>query len=382
MPVLFRFVFMASLALSVTACSSKASDSAAATSAAAASSQSRSLASAVKQPKVAQADQAVTTNEAEEKTAKGFAKYSKALKKEALARGYDKKLVDEVFASLKFHAKVVVADKGQPEFVETLDTYLPKRVNKQRIDMARKMYQTHQAELQQVEKKYGVPARFVVALWGLESAFGRITGNYSVPSALATLAYEGRREAFFKDEFFLALDILAEGHISLKEMKGSWAGAMGHTQFMPSSFMKYAQDGDGDGHKDIWTNRSDAFASIANYLKTEGWQQGVTWGRQVKLPQNFDFSLVIPKGSKDRAQWLAWWAKSERTLSDWRKLGLTNIDGSALPAANVKAALVMPDNKEGRAYLAYHNYQTLMHWNRSYYFVSSVGYLADEISRG
>jgi membrane-bound lytic murein transglycosylase B len=382
MPVLFRFALMASLALSVAACSSKASDTA--ISSVGVSSQSQTPAAAVKQPKVTKdkAEAKKSAVQAEAKTAQGFAKYSKQLKKEALARGYDKKLVEQVFAGLKFHAKVVVADKGQPEFVETLDTYLPKRVNKQRIDMARKMYKTHQAELLQVEKKYGVPARFVVALWGLESAFGRITGNYSVPSALATLAYEGRREAFFKDEFFLALDILAEGHISLKDMKGSWAGAMGHTQFMPSSFMKYAQDGDGDGHKDIWTNRSDAFASIANYLKTEGWQQGVTWGRQVKLPDNFDFSLVIPKGSKDRAQWLAWWAKSERTLSDWRKLGLTNIDGSALPAANLKAALVMPDDKEGRAYLAYHNYKTLMHWNRSYYFVSSVGYLADEISRG
>jgi len=315
------------------------------------------------------------------KTAAGFAIYSQALQQEALQRGYPPSLVSDVFASLEFHPRVVSADKGQPEFVETLDTYLPKRVNKQRIEMARKMYQQHRAELQRVEQQYGVPARFIVALWGLESAFGRITGNYSVPSALATLAYDGRREAFFKQEFFLALDILAQGHIELAQMKGSWAGAMGHTQFMPSSFMKYAQDGDGDGHKDIWTNRSDAFASIANYLKTEGWQAGVNWGRQVRLPQHFDYSLVIPKGSKDRAQWLQWWAASERSVNDWRQLGLTQLDGTALPASSLKAALVMPDDKEGRAYLAYHNYQTLMHWNRSYYFVSSVGYLADEIIR-
>lgn len=315
------------------------------------------------------------------KTAAGFAIYSKALQQEALQRGYPPSLVGDVFASLEFHPRVVSADKGQPEFVETLDTYLPKRVNKQRIDIARKMYQQHRAELSRVEQQYGVPARFIVALWGLESAFGRITGNYSVPSALATLAYDGRREAFFKQEFFLALDILAAGHIELAQMKGSWAGAMGHTQFMPSSFMKYAQDGDGDGHKDIWTNRSDAFASIANYLKTEGWQAGVNWGRQVRLPDQFDYSLVIPKGSKDRAQWLQWWAKSERSVNDWRQLGLTQLDGSALPASSLKAALVMPDDKEGRAYLAYNNYQTLMHWNRSYYFVSSVGYLADEIIR-
>lgn len=320
-------------------------------------------------------------NGAAKKDAAGFASYAKSLQQEAETRGYPPALIAEVFASLQFHERVVSADKGQPEFVETLDTYLPKRVNKQRIDMARKMYQQHRTELSRIEQQYGVPARYVVALWGLESAFGRITGNYSVPSALATLAYDGRREAFFKQEFFLALDILAAGHIELSKMKGSWAGAMGHTQFMPSSFMKYAQDGDGDGHKDIWTNRSDAFASIANYLKTEGWQAGVNWGRQVRLPSNFDYSLVIPKGSKDRAQWLQWWAQSERSVNDWRRLGLTQVDGSPLPGGTLKAALVMPDDKEGRAYLAYANYQTLMHWNRSYYFVSSVGYLADEIIR-
>ncbi len=309
----------------------------------------------------------------------GFNAYVAALKQEALQRGYPKKLVNQVFSSLKYHPHVVKADKGQPEFVETLDTYLPKRVNEWRIKQARLAYKKYQPELQQLSKQYGVPGRFIIALWGLESSFGKITGNYSVPSSLATLAYEGRREEFFRTEFFLALDILREGHISLKDMKGSWAGAMGHTQFMPSAFVKYAQDGDGDGHKDIWTNRRDAFASIANYLKTEGWRPGENWGRQVKLPENFDYSLVIPKGSKNRAQWLEWWQAREKSLATWKTMGLKNIDGSALPSADIPATVVMPDDKEGRAYLAYRNYQTLMHWNRSYYFVSSVGYLADAI---
>lgn len=309
----------------------------------------------------------------------GFNAYVAALKQEALQRGYPKKLVNQVFSSLKYHPHVVKADKGQPEFVETLDTYLPKRVNEWRIKQARLAYDKYQPELQQLSKQYGVPGRFIIALWGLESSFGKITGNYSVPSSLATLAYEGRREEFFRTEFFLALDILREGHISLKDMKGSWAGAMGHTQFMPSAFVKYAQDGDGDGHKDIWTNRRDAFASIANYLKTEGWRPGENWGRQVKLPENFDYSLVIPKGSKNRAQWLEWWQAREKSLATWKTMGLKNIDGSALPNADIPATVVMPDDKEGRAYLAYRNYQTLMHWNRSYYFVSSVGYLADAI---
>ncbi len=327
----------------------------------------------------APAHPATVAAESSEKTAAGFAVYVEGLKAEAKSRGYSDALIEEVFASLTFHPKVVVADKGQPEFVETLDTYLPKRVDAYRIKSAKAMYQKHAKELAAVSKKYGVPARFIVALWGLESAFGKVTGRYSVPSSLATLAYDGRREQMFRKEFFIAMDILAEEHIPLAKMKGSWAGAMGHTQFMPSAFMKYAQDGDGDGHKDIWTNSSDAMASIANYLKMEGWQSGQSWGRQVILPANFDYSLVIPKGSKDRAQWLQWWQRSERSLTEWQALGVTTIDGKQLPKSAMRAALVMPDDKDGRAYLAYANYQVLMHWNRSYYFVSSVGYLADAI---
>jgi membrane-bound lytic murein transglycosylase B len=382
---LLRILLISSMALSLAACSSQAADkpkdptgSIAALSSNIPAKVTPAIAPASSEsPKaVASAAPAVIKDEA------GFAQYAALLREEAQQRGYSKALIENVFSTLSFHPRAVVADKGQPEFVETLDTYLPKRVNQARIDMARKMYREHRAELAQVERKYGVPARFIVSLWGLESAFGRITGNFSVPSALATMAYEGRREAFFKSEFFLALDILAEGHIELAQMKGSWAGAMGHTQFMPSSFMKYAQDGDGDGHKDIWTNRSDAFASIANYLKTEGWQPGLTWGRRVQLPKNFDYSLVIPTGSKDRAQWLQWWQQSERSLAQWQQLGVRTVDGGALPKRAINAALVMPDNKGGRAYLAYQNYQTLMHWNRSYYFVSSVGYLADLISEG
>jgi len=378
-----RMILITLLAGAVTACSHAGTrDSAAVANKAAANQPAAKKTGEVK----AVAAKAATTkttvaaqSESSEKNAAGFQLYVKGLRQQAEAAGYPKALLDEVFPTLKFHHTVVKADKGQPEFVETLDTYLPKRVNAQRIKMAREAYQKYQAELAPISAQYGVPARFIVALWGLESAFGRITGNYSVPSALATMAYEGRREEMFRREFFLALDILRDGHVKFANMKGSWAGAMGHTQFMPSAFMKYAQDGDGDGHKDIWTNRRDAFASIASYLKTEGWHNGQSWGRQVRLPKNFDYSQVIPKGSKDRAQWLEWWRERELPLSQWQKLGVRLADGSALPKSALKAAVVMPDDKDGRAYLAYPNYQVLMHWNRSYYFVSSVGYLADEI---
>lgn len=312
-------------------------------------------------------------------TKPAFADYTATLKQEALSKGYAPQLLDEVFSSLQFHERVVSADKSQPEFVETLSTYLPKRVSETRIKMARERYQQYLPELTKIGEKYGVQPRFIVALWGLESSFGRIMGSYSVPSALVTLAYEGRREAFFKAEFYHALDILAQGHISLTDMKGSWAGAMGQSQFMPSSFMAYAQDGDGDGKKDIWTNQLDVFASIANYLKQQGWDNNKTWGREVLLPQNFDFSQAIARGSLQRSEWLGRWAQSERSLSDWSALGLQRLNGNALPAVDISAALILPDGDSGRAFLAYDNYKVLMHWNKSYYFVTSVGYLADLI---
>lgn len=308
-----------------------------------------------------------------------FATYTALLKTEAIERGYQPELLEAVFSSLQFHERVISADRSQPEVVETLDTYLPKRVSETRIRMARERYQKYQTELAQIGERYGVQPRFIVALWGLESSFGRFQGNYSIPSALATLAYEGRREAFFRTEFFHALDILAQGHIELENMKGSWAGAMGQSQFMPSSFLSYAQDGDGDGKKDIWTNELDVFASIAYYLKRQGWDNNKTWGREVKLPAGFDHGHAIQRGSLARNEWLKRWNASSRSIGAWQQLGVTRLNGTPLPPRDIQAALILPDGPGGRAFLAYDNYKSLMHWNRSYYFVTSVGVLADLI---
>jgi membrane-bound lytic murein transglycosylase B len=308
-----------------------------------------------------------------------FTEYTATLKQEAQSKGYAPELLEQVFTSLTYHERVVSADKAQPEFVETLSTYLPKRVSEIRIKMARERYQQFMPQLEKIGQKYGVQPRFIVALWGLESSFGRFMGTFSVPSALVTLAYDGRRETFFKQEFFHALDILAQGHISLDAMKGSWAGAMGQSQFMPSSFMAYAQDGDGDGKKDIWTNQLDVFASIANYLKQQGWDGNKTWGREVLLPAAFDSSHAIARGSLKREEWLVRWSQSERSIADWNKLGVQRLNKTPLPARDIRAALILPDGAGGRAFLAYDNYKVLMHWNKSYYFVTSVGYLADLI---
>ncbi|MCW8866176.1 MAG: lytic murein transglycosylase [Colwellia sp.] len=317
--------------------------------------------------------------QAKELTEEGFAKYVAQLKKEALAQGFEQSLVETSFAQVKFHQRAVAADRKQPEKVETLDTYLPKRVPGWKVKKARSLYKKHQEILTEIGHKYNVQPRFIVALWGLETNFGKFTGGYNVVSALSTLAYEGRREAFFKKQLWAALTILDEGHIKIDNMKGSWAGAMGQNQFMPTSFLAYAVDGNGDGKKDIWQNQVDIFASMANYLKKEGWNDELTWGRQVKLPQNFDNSLAIPKNTGSRKKWLKAWSTSEKTLAEWQALGVRRTDGTNLPNVDIKAALVFPDDENGRAYLAYDNYKSLMHWNLSYYFVSSVGHLSDRI---
>lgn len=317
--------------------------------------------------------------QAAELSEEGFNDFIIELKKESLAKGYDRQLIENSFTNVKFHKRAVKADRNQPETVETLDTYLPKRVPKWKVDKARSLYKKHQVLLNDIGNKYSVQPRFIVALWGLETNFGKFTGGYNVISALSTLAYEGRRRVFFKKQLWAALTILEEGHIPLSNFKGSWAGAMGQNQFMPTSFLAYAVDGDGDGKKDIWGNYADIFSSMANYLKLEGWNDELTWGRQVKLPADFSTKLAIPKNTGSRKNWLKAWKRSEKTLSQWQALGVRRTDGTDLPKVDITAALVFPDDEKGRAYLAYNNYKSLMHWNLSYYFVSSVGHLSDRI---
>ena len=231
-------------------------------------------------------------------------------------------------------------------------------------------YQQHKTLLDEIGKVYNVQPRFIVALWGNESNFGRIQGKFPVVSALTTLAYEGRREALFKKQLFAAMTILNEGHISQEKFLGSWAGAMGQNQFMPTSFLTYAVDFDGDGKKDIWSNPADVFASIANYLKSEGWNGGYTWGRQVIIAKDLDLAFAGLSKSK------------MRSLAQWQALGVRRFDGSDLPIIDLPASLIMPDDENGRIYLVYSNFHTLMRWNRSIYFGVSVSYLADRIQKG
>ncbi|KNC68658.1 lytic murein transglycosylase [Pseudoalteromonas ardens] len=308
-----------------------------------------------------------------------FDSYVEVLKAEALERGYTPALIEKAFSTVKFKKKVIKQDKNQPEIVETLETYLPKRVPDWKVQRARKLYKENKELLDRISKDFGVQGRFIVALWGLESSFGRVQGGYPVISSLVTLAFDGRREALYKRQLWAALDILKDGHVNVDNFKGSWAGAMGQSQFMPTSFNSYAVDYNKDGKKDIWTSKEDALASIANYLKSVGWNDSLTWGRQVKLPDDFPSQYVLKRGSKNHKQWLEFWRDSERSLQEWQSLGVRRADGTDLPKVNISAALVMPDDMNGRMYLAYNNYKALMNWNRSYYFATSVGYLSDRI---
>lgn len=299
-----------------------------------------------------------------------FEQYVSTLKQEALDKGFSQQLVDRAFIDVKYHKRAVKADKNQPERRLTLDTYLTSRVPDWKVRQAVNMYNKHRVLLEKIEQEYAVQARFIVALWGNESNFGKITGNFPVVSALTTLAYDGRREALFKKQLFASLTILEQGHISQEKFLGSWAGAMGQSQFMPTSFLSYAVDFDGDGKKDIWNSEADVFASIANYLRAEGWDNNMTWGRQVRLPSAFDNTLAGLELAK------------MKSLSEWQELGVRRYEGGSLPDLSIKASLIMPDGSKGRIYLVYKNFHTLMKWNRSTYFGTSVSYLSEKIRKG
>ena len=290
-----------------------------------------------------------------------------ALRTEALENGISAALFDEAFQNISPIARVIELDRNQPEFTLTLSTYLQKVVSGTRTKKARIRLEEHKDILAEVSAKYGVQPRFIVALWGIETNFGQHTGGFSVIAALATLAHDGRRSAYFRKELLNALTILQEGHIKPADMKGSWAGAMGQSQFMPSSFLSYATDWDGDGRRDIWTTQNDVFASIANYLSSVGWRNDLTWGREVKVPVGLNAASL----SK---------AKTKKTMDEWRALGVTSADGSPLPKRNLTSRLVVPAKSDGRAFLAYKNYDNILKWNRSNYFAIAVGTLADNIA--
>lgn len=298
-----------------------------------------------------------------------FERWVANFRSEARQQGITDETFDKAFARVTANSRVIALDRKQPEKKIGFDKYQHNTITPGRIEKGRRLLRENWALLSTIENEYGVQAQYIVALWGMETSYGENTGGFDIIQALATLAWEGRRGDYFKSELIQALKILQDGHVDRQNFKGSWAGAMGQNQFMPTSWRNFAVDENGDGHRDIWTTRADVFASSANYLARNGWTPGQRWGRQVRLPVKFDKRYVG--------------ANQTYTLSEWQRLGVRAIDGSNLPHDdNVRASLVIPDGGNGKSFLVYNNYKTILRWNRSVYFGISVGMLADLIAAG
>jgi len=276
-------------------------------------------------------------------------------------------ILDAALGRLEPLPRVLELDRRQPEFSDTFLNYLDRRVTEERVAEGRRLLRKHARLLRQVSRQYGIPANVLVAFWGLETHYGQSMGGFPIPAALATLAHDSRRGTFFRSQLLDALDILQAGDITPHAMLGSWAGAMGHMQFMPGTYRRYAVDGDGDGRRDIWHSLADAFASAANYLNELGWRSGEIWGREVRLPEDFDWNLVSPE--------------QRRSVAAWHRLGVTRADGGPLPPlSHISGSILLPQGHAGPAFLVYHNFTTILEWNRSIHYALAVGLLADRLA--
>jgi membrane-bound lytic murein transglycosylase B len=297
---------------------------------------------------------------------KGFDRWLTEVRVDALAGGISDKTVNAALRDLKPIRRVIQLDRNQPELKLTLREYLDRRVTRKQVERGRRRLTENRDLLKGISRRYGVQPRFLVALWGIETNYGRLSGGFPVVGAVATLAYDGRRRDFFRGELLNALHILDEGHITPEKMRGSWAGAMGQLQLMPSTFRSYAVDFDGDGRIDIWGNLGDAFASGANYLSRRGWNEDQTWGREVRMTRSIDRKLIG--------------LETQLSLDDWQIHGVRRLNGRELPQVpNLSASLVQPDGPGERVFLVYDNYRVILKWNKSILFGIAVGLLANGI---
>ena len=299
---------------------------------------------------------------------KEYLQWLETLKTEMIERGISEGTIEEVYEQSYYHPKpeVVKIDRNQTEFVLTFTDYVNRVVNKKKVENAQVKYKELLPLFQDLEAKYNVPFNYLVAFWGMETNFGQIFGNYQVVDALTTLSYDTRRPKFFREELYQALKIIDTWDIDYTKMEGSWAGAMGHFQFMPSTFNAYAIDYNGDGKIDIWHSFEDAVASAANYLQQAGWKKGEPWGMEVSLPWNFDYALTG--------------RHIKKTAAFWKKIGVKPVRGAKLPQDGESLwAVIVPEGKKGKAFLVGQNFDVIMKWNKSENYALAIGILADYI---
>jgi len=306
-----------------------------------------------------------------------FSEWLAALRQDAIARGITANTVEAVLANVEPLAVVVERDRTQAELTFTFDQYVKRRLTTTFVATGRKMALEHAALLRQITAKYGVGGTTLVAVWGMESNYGRFSGTWPTIAALVTLAYDPHRPSLFRNELFAALEMLDRQEVRLDTLKGSWAGAMGQPQFMPSSYLRYAVDFDGDSRRDIWTSTGDVFASIANFLKEHGWTEGLRWGREVRVDDGAATRLAgaIPLRVTGSCQAIRQMTES-RPIGEWRTLGVTQLDGKPLPGRTLDASLVRVD---ARTFLVYGNYEALLGYNCAHAYALSVGLLADRL---
>ena len=307
-----------------------------------------------------------------------FSEWLDGVRKEAIERGIRQEIVDEALGHIDEPMPVVLErDRAQAEAVFSLERYITRQLTAKKLRNGREKFAEQRDLLDAVAKRYGVPAQTIAGVWGMETNFGGFSGIRPTVAALATLAWDPRRSTFFRGELFDALEILNRGDIDFDSMKGSWAGAMGQPQFMPSSYLKFAQDFDGDGRKDIWANPADVFASIANYLKGHGWIEGQLWGREVSIPAATAKAIRsdvarrsdICRGGRDMTV--------AQPLATWRKQGVRLPGGKPLPSSDLPASLV---SGATRHFLVYKNFDALLDYNCSLSYAITVALLGDAVA--
>lgn len=296
-------------------------------------------------------------------SAEGMQKLARELWPAAKAKGVLRRVFDQAFDGLTPDMGVLADAANQAEFKQTVSQYLEKRLSEERIANGRAMAAKHAARVAAIEKRYGVDRHILLAIWGLESNYGQRMGDYDAIRALATLALTRSRARFGKSQLLAALKILQRGDVSREQFHASWAGAMGHTQFIPTTYEAYAVDWTGDGKRDIWNSISDALASTGNYLSKSGWQRGVSWGWQVKLPKGFSHS-------------------GRRTVAEWEKLGVTHMPGGRVAPKATSVTLLLPEGRKGKAYLVTRNFRAILAYNNANAYALSVGLLADRLRGG
>jgi membrane-bound lytic murein transglycosylase B len=305
-----------------------------------------------------------------------FSEWLEGVMDEARGRGFSEALIRDTLTGLEPLPRVIQSDRTQAELVVGFDRYYRTRVNARVVRRGHEALVANGSVLRRIEDTYNVQRRFIVAIWGIETQYGRVKGTTPVFRALATLAWEPRRAAFFRGELFDALTIVSRGDIDAASMTGSWAGAMGHPQFMPSSYLKFAEDFDRDGRRDIWRSTPDALASIARYLQEWGWNGEFTWGREVQVSADARAAIDASVPKQTEGCFAMRNMTERRPLAEWQRLGVRRTNGAALPSADVPAGLVQTDT---RSFLVYPNYDAILRYNCAHYYALTVAMLADQI---